>query len=81
MTYRKYYIESICSICSSRKISNQGGRKREKEGREKRKTEEIGDKRIEERQVEKDYIYNKYDLLIIIIKAVQNRHNYSGTTI
>ena len=56
---REYFVEFICSIGLSRKSSNQKEEEKEKtkkrerrneEGRGKRKTNEIGEKRIEERQ-------------------------------
>ena len=61
MIFGEYYGEIICSICLLRKILNQKEEKRKRERKErmrekvdewKRKMEEIGEKRIEERQGE-----------------------------
>ena len=50
------YVEIICSICTSRKFSNQleeeKEREREREGRKSKTGKNIGEKRIEERQGE-----------------------------
>ena len=41
MTYCKYYIEYTCSICSSRKFSNQKEEEKEKEKEKEKNEKEI----------------------------------------
>ena len=66
LTYYKYCIEFICSICSSWKISNQKEEEKEKEKeREKRKNESVKLGYVG-KMLTKDEIYCSYFKLICL---------------
>ena len=54
MIFEECYVESICSLCTSRKTLNQ---KEEEIEERKRKMEEIEEKRIEERQGREEILF------------------------